>query len=120
MNSPPHASNKRKTIFHKRKKPLRGSRGFLGVFKGFGGGLRDFRTRWDKRPRRWDLAHETGGRRGKKGGGQPVMALGMVLAPVMVPVMVPVPGQGDRGTPLVGDGRRVRGERWLGYAVGCD
>lgn len=38
------------------------------------------------------------------------MALGMVLAPVMVPV----PGQGDRETPLVGDGRRVRGERWLG------
>ena len=33
------------------------------------------------------------------------MALGMVLAPVMVPV----PGQGDRETPLVGDGRRVRG-----------
>ena len=34
-----------------------------------------------------------------------MMALGMVLAPVMVPV----PGQGDRETPLVGDGRRVRG-----------
>lgn len=48
------------------------------------------------------MAHETGGRRGKKGGGQPVMTLGMVLAPVMVPV----PGQGDRETPLVGDGRR--------------
>ena len=46
-----------------------------------------------------------GGGAGKRGGGQPVMALGMVL----VPVMVPVPGQGDRGTPLVGDGRRVRG-----------
>ena len=57
-----------------------------------------------------------GGGAGKRGGGQPVMALGMVLAPVMVPV----PGQGDRETPLVGDGRRVRGERWLGYAVGCD
>ena len=48
---------------------------------------------------------DAGGWRGKKGGGQPVMALGMVLAPVMVPA----PGQGDRETPLVGDGRRVRG-----------
>ena len=44
-----------------------------------------------------------------------MMALGMVLAPVMVPVMVPVPGQGDRETPLVGDGRRVRGSGgWVG------